>query len=78
MVKKMAKKKGVKKAHKAVAKKGVKRTVKRRAHKAVSKKARVKKVPIGIKNLDRIIEGGFEKNSTNLVVGGSGSGKSRE
>jgi len=36
----------------------------------------VKSVPSGIHNLDRIIEGGFEKNSTNLIVGGSGSGKS--
>ena len=29
-----------------------------------------------MKNLDRITEGGFEKNSTNLIVGGSGNGKS--
>lgn len=48
------------------------------------KKARVKKssksvdkiMPTGIANLDRLIEGGFRENSTNLVVGGSGSGKS--
>jgi len=35
-----------------------------------------KRVPTGITNLDRIIEGGVEKNSTNLLVGGSGNGKS--
>ncbi len=33
------------------------------------------RVPTGISNFDSLIEGGFEKNSTNLVVGGSGSGK---
>ncbi len=33
------------------------------------------RIPTGIKNFDRIIEGGVEKNSVNLVVGGSGSGK---
>ena len=42
----------------------------------VASKKKVKRVPVGIKNLDKIIEGGFEKNSTNLIVGGSGSGKS--
>jgi circadian clock protein KaiC len=34
------------------------------------------RVPTGIPNLDRLIEGGFEKNSTNLLVGTSGAGKS--
>lgn len=34
------------------------------------------RVPTGIKNLDKITKGGFKKNSTNLIVGGSGSGKS--
>jgi len=33
------------------------------------------RVPTGIPNFDGLVEGGFEKNSTNLVVGGSGSGK---
>lgn len=33
------------------------------------------RIPAGIKNFDKIVEGGFEKNSVNLVVGGSGSGK---
>lgn len=34
------------------------------------------RVSTGIKNLDELIEGGFTKNSTNLVVGSGGSGKS--
>jgi len=34
------------------------------------------RVSTGIANLDILIQGGFEKNSTNLVVGESGSGKS--
>jgi len=35
-----------------------------------------KKIKSGIKNLDNLIEGGFNKNSTNLLIGESGSGKS--
>ncbi len=34
-----------------------------------------KKVPSGVPNLDKLIEGGFEKNSANVIVGGAGSGK---
>ena len=34
------------------------------------------RVPLYIPNFDELIQGGFEKNSTNLVMGGSGSGKS--
>jgi len=33
------------------------------------------RISTGIKNFDSLIEGGFAKNSTNLVVGSSGSGK---
>jgi circadian clock protein KaiC len=33
------------------------------------------KVSTGIKGLDALTEGGFEKNSTNLIIGESGSGK---
>jgi len=40
------------------------------------KKERAERVPSGIKNFDELVEGGFEKNSVNLLVGGSGSGKS--
>jgi len=44
----------------------------------VKKKFSEKKVriPSGIPNYDSLISGGFEKKSTNLLVGGSGSGKS--
>jgi len=67
----MVKKEVVKKAKKVVAKK------KKVMKKVVARKvAKIVRVPTGIKNLDRIIESGFEKNSTNLVVGGSGNGKS--
>ena len=34
------------------------------------------KITSGIPNFDKLVEGGFEVNSTNLIVGGSGSGKS--
>lgn len=40
------------------------------------RKSPIERVSSGIENLDRVIEGGFEKNSTNLLVGGSGNGKS--
>ncbi|MDP3026969.1 MAG: ATPase domain-containing protein [Nanoarchaeota archaeon] len=33
------------------------------------------RIATGIKNFDSLIEGGFAKNSTNLIVGSSGSGK---
>ncbi len=41
----------------------------------VKKRRIIKRVPTGIPNFDRLIEGGFEENSINLVVGDSGSGK---
>jgi len=34
------------------------------------------RIPTGITNFDSLIEGGFEKDSTNLLVGSSGAGKS--
>lgn len=40
------------------------------------KKNKSDKIPTDISNFDSLIEGGFEKNSTNLIVGDSGSGKS--
>ncbi len=40
-----------------------------------SKLEKQKKVPTGISNLDKLIEGGFEKKSVNVIVGGAGSGK---
>jgi predicted ATP-dependent serine protease len=36
----------------------------------------VERVPTGIKNFDKLIKRGFEKNSTNLLVAGGGGGKS--
>lgn len=46
----------------------------------IEKKHRTRKKEIrestGIPNFDKLTEGGFEKNSTNMVVGGAGSGKS--
>ena len=41
-----------------------------------SNKNRIERVPTYIPGFDRLIEGGFEKDSTNLLVGDSGSGKS--
>lgn len=35
----------------------------------------IKRVSTGIPNLDPLIDGGFKKNSVNLVAGGAGSGK---
>jgi circadian clock protein KaiC len=35
-----------------------------------------KRIPTGITNFDNLIQGGFDKNSTNLIVGDSGAGKS--
>ena len=42
----------------------------------IYKKEKDIRIKTGIKYLDELIEGGFKKNSTNMVVGGSGSGKS--
>ncbi len=54
-----------------------KRVAKKKPEKTVKKKPKqTERMPTGIPNLDKLIEGGFEKNSTNLIVGGSGSGKS--
>jgi len=39
------------------------------------KQKRSERVSTGIEYLDKLIEGGFEKNSTNLVIGDTGSGK---
>ncbi len=36
----------------------------------------ISRVPTNIPKFDKLIEGGFEKNSTNLLVGDSGAGKS--
>lgn len=43
--------------------------------KKVKKVGKVVRISTGIKELDNVIQGGFKKNSINLVVGGAGSGK---
>lgn len=55
------------------AKKG---NAKRTTKKTSSNKSRIQRVPTGIKNFDKLIQGGFDKNSTNLIVGNTGAGKS--
>ena len=42
---------------------------------AIKKVKRDERIPTGVPNFDKLIEKGFEKNTTNLLVGGSGSGK---
>lgn len=56
------------------------RRLERKHAKKIFKKKRIKRekiarVATGIPRFDGFIGGGFEKNSTNLVVGGSGAGK---
>jgi len=50
---------------------------KRHRHKKAIKKSSNKciRIPTGITGFDNLIEGGFEKNSTNLIAGGPGTGK---
>lgn len=56
-----------KKSKKKAGKRGKKPEIKRRVEERVS---------TGIESLNKFTEGGFEKNSVNLLVGSSGSGKS--
>ena len=39
------------------------------------KKQKSNRIPTYIPNFDSLINGGFKKNSINLIVGGAGSGK---
>ncbi|MDO8508749.1 MAG: ATPase domain-containing protein [Nanoarchaeota archaeon] len=61
-------------------KRKIKHSIKKKVknHKKKFKTIRKKeiRIPIGIPNFDNLIEGGFEKNSINTIVGGAGSGKS--
>jgi len=41
----------------------------------VEEESRIERVSTGVKDIDKITEGGFEKNSTNLILGDDGSGK---
>ena len=78
-ISKKAKVKSCKKMKKGVGKKVFrklwKKALKDRARKKVLKRKKTERVSIGIKGFDKLIQGGFEKNSANLVVGGSGLGK---
>ena len=57
-------------------KKAVKvQTKKSKSMKRLSEELSVR-IPSGVQNFDNLIEGGFERGSTNLVVGGAGAGKS--
>lgn len=50
---------------------------KKKVKRAPAKKQQLPtRVPTGITNFDKLIEGGFERKSTNLITGGSGRGKS--
>ncbi len=69
------------KKRKSVKKRVVKKKIPRRTKKKtirISRAARSEeiRIPSGIPNFDRLVEGGFERGSTNLIVGGAGSGKS--
>src|SRR3990167_2710794 len=55
-------------------KKGKKRAVKKKSVKRSA--GNTPRIRTGIPKFDSLIQGGFEKDSTNLIVGGSGSGKS--
>ncbi len=71
------KKKVVKKTRKGIKKVGKvkgKKVVKKIVRKSVKKKPAAR-VFTGIPGFDNLIGGGFEKNSTNLLAGGSGVGK---
>ena len=65
----MAKKKNGRKEKERKVKKEIGKT------KIKSRKIRVRRVDSGIPGFDKLIEGGLEKNSVNLIVGSSGSGK---
>jgi len=64
---------------KSIRKNRIKKLVRKMKHKFVSvaKKSSEEsgKISLGIENFDSLIGGGFEKNSTNLVVGATGCGK---
>jgi circadian clock protein KaiC len=72
-VSKAVKKKVTRKSTKTIKKKVTKKTVKKTS---LKKTKRLKKVPTGIKELDKLTHGGFQENSINIVTGATGSGKS--
>lgn len=52
-----------------------KKSVKKIVKNSSSRKG-LERIKTGIKNFDKLVQGGFVKNTTNLIVGGSGGGKS--
>ena len=76
--KKVDKKKTLKKKTENISSKSIKSPAKKLLQKSrvrIKKEDTNKRVPTGIKKFDKLIEGGFEYDSVNLVAGGSGSGK---
>ncbi len=77
MAKKVAPESKKKITKKKIFKKKILRAAKKKAiKKSIDKKKTGMRVQTWIPNFDKLIGGGFEKDSTNLLVGGSGSGKS--
>ena len=58
-----------KRAHRKISRK-IKRAIKK-----TSKNVVLKKVTTNIPNFDKLVGGGFERSSANIIVGGAGSGK---
>ena len=76
IAKKVTKKIGGRRARKIAKKRHAKKILgKRHLKKNFFRRKESDRVVTGIYNFDGLIGGGFEKNSTNLVVGGSGAGK---
>lgn len=77
----MKKKKRVKNSSHKIKKKIIKKVKhkqiikKHHANKISHKSEKIKRISTGISALDKITQGGFEKDSTNLIVGETGSGK---
>ncbi len=46
-----------------------------KAKRGLKKEKESSRVPTGIKNFDKLIEGGLKRKSTNLIAGGAGAGK---
>ena len=68
--------KKIKRLHKLSKKAGKKkRSIRKNTGRSKNVKKIEKRVSTGVPNFDRLIGKGFEKNSANLLVGGSGSGK---
>ena len=61
-----------KRRHKAHLKHGKRARIKSKRIKSV----KIIRISSGIKNFDKLIKGGFEKESTNIIVGATGSAKS--